>query len=436
MLELALKAGREAGFAAIEAFAEKVQRQEFDGVVATPARHEVHVDRLRLRAFRETGDPLGACLSAPDLHQLRLCCSELAAGAALDRKKNFAHLLPKAAAKVRVNIYDAGIEPWEESQAMDLRERVREALLTFPGLKLKRFLFSRTLRKVYLANTRGFFAKYRKTLFQVQAGFMLGDCSLELSESRCHFRDLDPGRLAARGANLLGALAAGPEPETVGGEAIIMSPEASAQVLKEFSSGLKLDGHPARGRATAAAARVSIVDDPALDGQPGSAPFDDEGTPAAEHYLVNKGVAVAAVSDIRAAFEHGGASSGNGFRDERGVFPQAQFSNLFIKPSNEPLARLLQQARHGALVYLVRPRGGAGRPGERLFSAYGFSIVNGEIARPLHLQLATSVRSYLLHIQGVSRELRFFHGRANFGSPYLLLQGRATGSGDEKIFFV
>lgn len=161
MLEAALKAGREAGFATVEAFIEKVRRQENDGDPLSPSRHEVLLERLSVRAFREAGDPLAACLSAPDLRQVRRLFAELAAGAALDRRKNFALLLPKAVGKVRVDIYDPGIEAWEEGQAADLRERVREALLSFPGLKLKRFLFSRSLRKVYLANSRGFLAKYR-----------------------------------------------------------------------------------------------------------------------------------------------------------------------------------------------------------------------------------------------------------------------------------
>ena len=82
----------------------------------------------------------------------------MASGAALDRRKNFAHLLPHSAQKVKLGIYDPGIEILDEAQAADLREKLRECLLSFPGLKLKKFQFSRALKKVYLANTRGIFA--------------------------------------------------------------------------------------------------------------------------------------------------------------------------------------------------------------------------------------------------------------------------------------
>ena len=424
MLETILKLGREAGFSTVEAFEEKVRRQESDGADTSLSLHDVESDRVLVRVFRDTGDPLGLNLSAPDSRQVKSGLAGLAAGSVLDRKKNFAQLLPTGAQKVKLSIYDAGIEVWDEAQAADLREKLRECLLTFPGLKLKKYQFSRALKKVYLANTRGFFAKYKKTQFQVQASFMLKDHALELGESRTFFQDFDPQRLVARGANLLGALAADPEPATINGEFVVMSPEASAQVLKEFSPGLKLERSAARGRTTAASARVSIIDHGAMDGQPGSAPFDDEGTAAGEKFLINKGVAVAAVADIRTAFEAGGRSTGNGFRDERGVFPQTQFSNLYIRPANDSLAQLLLQARQGVLVYLVKPRGAGRQPGEFLFSAYGYWFAGNEVARPVHFYFATSMRSYLLHVLSVSRELRFFHSRANIGSPYLLLQGR------------
>ncbi|MCU0236658.1 MAG: metallopeptidase TldD-related protein [Acidobacteria bacterium] len=425
--------GREAGFSTVEAFAEKVRRQESDGADRVLSRHEVESDRVRVRAFRDTGDPLGLSLSAPDSRQVKAGLAGLASSPVLDRRKNFAHLLPHGAQKVKVSIYDPGIELWDEAQAADLRERLRECLVTFPGLQLIKFQFMRALKKVYLANSLGFFAKYKKTLFQVQASFMLKDHALELSESRTFFRDFDPQRLVARGANLLGALAADPEPAVITNEYVVMSPEASALVLKEFSPGLKRERSAPRGHGTAASARVSIIDHGAMDGQPGSAPFDDEGTAAGEKYLVNKGVALAAIADIRTAFAAGGKTTGNGFRDERGVFPQAQFSNLFIRPANDSLAQLLQQARQGVLIYLVKPKGAGRQPGELLFSAYGYFFASDGIARPVHFHFATTMRSYLLHVLAVSRELRFFHSRANIGSPYLLLQGRP---GPGKVFLI
>lgn len=424
VLETVLKTGREAGFSTVEAFGEKILRQECEGADRPLSLHEVHGNRVRVRAFRDTGDPLGFSLSNPDSRMVKRCFVTLAHGSGLDGKPNFAQLLPKSVPKSKLDIYDPGSETWDEDQPGELLERIRESLVTFPGLQLKKFSFSRELKKIYLANTRGFLAKYKKTHFQVLLSFMFKDHALELSESRIYFKDFDPERLVARGGNLLGALTADRGSMDAGAEWVIMSPEASVQVLKEFSHNLKLDQSASAGRGIAASPRVSIQDNPTLDAQPGSAPFDDEGTAAVEKYLINKGVFVRAVADIRTGFAKGGTSTGNGFRDERGIFPQVQFSNLYFKPSAVSLAHLLRQAREGILVYLVKLKGCGLQPGELVFSAYGYFFDDEEITRPVHFYFVTSMRSYLLHISEISRELRFFHARANIGSPYLLLQGR------------
>ena len=431
MLETVLKTGREAGFSTVEAFIEKIMSQECEGIDQPLALHEVQGNRVRVRAFRDTGDPLGFSLSNPDSRLVKRCFAALAHGSGLDGKKNFAQLLPKSVAKSKLDIYDPGIEIWDECQAGELRERIRESLMTFPGVKLKKFNFSRVLKKIYLANTRGFLAKYKKTHFQVLVSFMFKDHALELSESRIYCKDFDPERLVARGANLLGALAADQGVVAGGEEWVIMSPEASVQVLKEFSQNLKLDQAAAAWSGIAASPRVSILDNPVLDGQSGSAPFDDEGMAASEKYLINKGVFVRAIADIRTGFAKGRNSTGNGFREERDIFPQVQFSNLYFKPSAVSLADLLSRARKGILVYLVKLKGCGRQPGEYVFSAYGYSFVDEEITRPVHFYFVTSMRSYLLHISEVSRELRFFHARFNIGSPYLLLQGR--GGAEKKI---
>jgi predicted Zn-dependent protease len=390
--------------------------------------HEVQSNRLLTRAFRDSGDPLGFSLSNPDARSIKQCFSSLGSASGPDGKKNFAHLLPRNVTKIKLDIYDPVIENWNEAQVAELLEKINESLLTFPGLKLKKFHFSRILKKIYLANSLGFLAKYKKTHFQILVAFMLRDHVLELSESHIYFNHFNPERLVARAANLLGALTAEPalEPSR---EFFIMSPEASVQMLKEFSSGLKIDQLSGKNRVIGSSARVSVLDNPALVKQTGSVPFDDEGITAEEKYLINKGVFVAPVSDIRAAFAKQKKSSGNGFRDERGIFPQVQFSNLYFKPSISSLGQLLRAAGKGILVYLVKLKGFGASPSEYVFSAYGYFFENEEIARPVHFLFKTTMRSYFLHILEISRELRFFHNRFNVGSPYLLLQGRCDKEG-------
>ncbi len=423
MLETVLKTGHDAGFSTVEAFQEKIWRWESEGGDPPLSGHELQSNRLLARAFRDSGDPLGFSLSNPDARSIKQSFSSLGSASGPDGKKNYAHLLPREHAKIKLDIYDPGIDAWNEAQVVELLEKIRESLVTFPGLKLKKFHFARILKKVYLANSNGFMAKYKKTHFQVQVAFMLQDHVLELSESHIYFSHFNPERLVARAANLLGSLTAESLPDT-SQEFFILSPEASVQMLKEFSCGLKLDQLAGRSRVIGACSRISILDNPAMDGQTGSVPFDDEGIAAQEKYLINKGEFVLAAADIRTAFTRQKKSSGNGFHDERGIFPQVQFSNLYFKPSVSSLAHLLRTAAKGVLVYLVKLKGFGDSANEFVFSAYGYSFENEEIARPVHFNFRTTMRSYFLHILDISRELRFFHHRFNIGSPYLLLQGR------------
>ncbi|MCX6555177.1 MAG: TldD/PmbA family protein [Candidatus Aminicenantes bacterium] len=423
MLETVLKTGKEAGFSTVEAFGEKTWRWESEGNEPPLAAHEVQSNRLLARAFRDSGDPSGFSLSNPDARLIKQYFSSLSAASGPDNKKNYAHLLPRSFAKTKLAIYDPEIEDWDETRVNELLEKIKESLVAFPGLKLKKYHFFRLLKKVYLANSHGFLAKYKKTHFQVQVAFMLRDHVLELSESHIYFSHFNPERLVARAANLLGALTAEPLP-ACGAELFVMSPEASVQMLKEFSSGLRLDPSGGKSRLIGASAKVSILDNPALAEQTGSVPFDDEGTAAEEKYLINKGVFVSAVSDIRSAFLKQKRSSGNGFRDERGIFPQVQFSNLYFKPSVASMADLLRVAGEGVLVYLVKLKGFGANPNEYVFSAHGYWFADNEIAHPVQFLFKTTMRSYFLRILEISRELRFFHNRFNIGSPYLLLQGR------------
>ena len=212
VLETVLKTGKEAGFSTVEAFAEKIWRWESEGS-----------DRpLSLMKSRATGcwpglsgirgDPLGFSLSNPDARLIKQYFAAWVRLRARTAKKTLPSCCPERCEKSNWIFMIPGIETWNEAQVAELLEKIRESLVTFPGLKLKKFHFSRMLKKIYLANSLGFLAKYKKTHFQIQVAFMLRDHVLELSESHIYFSHFDPERLVARAANLLGALTAEPGP--------------------------------------------------------------------------------------------------------------------------------------------------------------------------------------------------------------------------------
>ena len=155
-------------------------------------------------------------------------------------------------------------------------------------------------------------------------------------------------------------------------------------------------------------------------------PFDDEGTAAGEKYLINKGVFVAAVADIRTAFvKRENDRPATASATSAGFFRRSSSPTSISSPRSSPWPSCCTQAGKGVLVYLVKRKGfGDASPASSFFRPTAICFADDEIARPVHFLFRTTMRSYFLHILEVSRELRFFHNRVNIGSPYLLLQGR------------
>jgi len=64
--------------------------------------------------------------------------AELQSNQALDRKRNWARTLPTSAQPVKLAIFDPELESLTDQRLAEEYERVRESLLAFPGLRLRR----------------------------------------------------------------------------------------------------------------------------------------------------------------------------------------------------------------------------------------------------------------------------------------------------------
>lgn len=426
MIESVLKIGGETGFSTIEAFREKIDKQEFaDHIDNGVSRHTIQTDRVSVRAFWETDEPVGFHLSKPDAKSIKAAFANIYAVKLSGQKKNYAALLPETAKKVKLDIFDSAGDAPAGDNFVDLLDRVNESVIQFPGLKIKKMRFTKILKKVYLANSKGLDIKYRKTYFNLDLGFLLGNNRIDIGESKIFFHQLEPFKTVSRAFNFLNSLTAS-GPGVTGNCYFILSPEASAFILKEFSDHFRLDGEKEKSDIRFPAI-INIVDDPLLDGQVGSVPFDDEGVQGRERDMIRKGAQAGFISNIQAAFENKTVSSGNGFRSERALFPAVRFSNLYIKPTVLSLNNLLKDAGRGILVSLLKLKS-IGNDNKYVFSAYGYRFENEEICEPVHFYFRTSFLSYFLNILKVSKELRFFAGVYNIGSPYIMLEASGKSS--------
>lgn len=426
-LQHLLAEGANTGFSTVEVFAEKTGKQEYECFPdEPPSLHSTQTQKVTVRAFRDTGDPVGFTLSKPDLPAIKSAFLNIYGTHLPDQKENYRQKLPSKVKEISPAVFDESFDAVDIHAFNELIDRINEIIISppFQGLKLKKIHLAKTLKKTYIANTNQLNAKYKKTNFNLVLSFMLGINRIDISENRVFFQHLEPYKIISRGFNLLNSLT---ETTVSTGKRknlyLILSPEASAFILKEFSHYFKI-------RADSEMMNIhypsilNIIDNPFMDGQAGSVPFDDEGVQMypGETYLIQKGVFSQVITDLSTAFQTNNPSTGNGFRNERSTFPSVQFSNLYIKPTVLPLKNLMTDAQEGVLVSLLKLKS-IDKSGY-LFSAYGYRFKGDDMLEPVHFYFRTTFRSYLLHILKISKEIKFFYSVFNIGSPYVLVEAR------------
>lgn len=164
-----------------------------------------------------------------------------------------------------------------------------------------------------------------------------------------------------------------------------------------------------------------LVDDPTLDGRPGSSSHDDEGVPRRRTVLIDRGRLKEFIYDLKTAALAEAESTGNG---ERGLFspPSPSFSNLVVANGQTPVDALISDIDDGLLV--ETPLGlGQGNVISGAFSnnlSLAFKIENGEIVgRVKDVSVAGNVYQDLQDIEAVSRESEWVYGGIRL--PYILL---------------
>ncbi len=421
-----LEQGKKSGFSTVEAYGEKTEKQEYEYFTDHKIQsHSAATHRVTTRAFWEVGDPVGFSLSKPGLNEIKTAFSTIySINLPFQfQAKHYAHLLPADVGRVNVKIYDDTIKTIDAHRFNELLDQINEIIISpsFKDLELRKIHFSKALRKIYIANTNNLNAKYIKTHFNLLLTVGLGDNLIDISDSRTFFWQIEPFKLISRAYNLLNSLTERKLSSDQKNIYLVLSPEASAFILREFSDYFKVNADK-KFMDIPFPSILNIIDDPLMDGNAGSVPFDDEGSQSGEKYLIRKGTFSHFISDIQSAFQFNTQSTGNGFRNERSLFPSIQFSNLYIKPTVLSLKNLMEDAGEGILVSLLKLKY-IEKEGY-VFSAYGYRFSGNNLLEPVHFYFKTTFLSYFLNILKVSKEIKFFYSNFNIGSPYILLEAK------------
>ena len=417
-----VESGLQRGFSSVEVSRDRTVRGEYVKNGGGISAHHSRLQKVHCRVMRDHGDPLTFMLSGFDKRAVSGAFNHISRSRPSSGRENFRKLIPKKAEKVKLEIYDPFFDDNGVGDFTALSDRVEETALNFPGLKIRKIAFTKINRKFHLVNSRGFNAKYRKTIFSVSLNLSLGDGSADLNESRVFFKDLEPFRLVSRGYTLLESLTDHP-PVLSRFSDLIFSPESASVILKIFSKYFLPHHHETAGRVNYPSV-LNISDDPLLDFGAGSVPFDDEGVQKGKTDLIKKGVFNSSLTDLRTAFLHRMKPTGNGFR-RGGDHPSPGFTNLFIQPTIISVNTILRDTPEPLLISLIKLISSGN--GNYLFSAYGYRYRNNERGEPVHFFITTTFQDFFLNILKISKEIRFFYSGFNTGSPYLLLRGKTEG---------
>jgi PmbA protein len=167
--------------------------------------------------------------------------------------------------------------------------------------------------------------------------------------------------------------------------------------------------------------KISIVDDPTLEGRFGSAPYDDEGVAHRRNVFVDRGVLQGFMYDLKTATQSGVESTGNG---SRSLFtpPVPSPTNLVLEVGETSLAEMMASIDEGLLVENALGLG-QGNVISGAFSnalSLAFKIEKGEIVgRVKDVSIAGNVYDLLQDVAGVSQESEWVHN--NHRLPHILL---------------
>jgi PmbA protein len=167
--------------------------------------------------------------------------------------------------------------------------------------------------------------------------------------------------------------------------------------------------------------KLTVVDDPTLDGRPGSSSHDDEGVPRRQNVLIDQGRLTGLIYDLKTAALAGTEPTGNG---ERSLFspPSPSFSNMVVAKGETPVEDIIAGIDNGLLV--EAPLGlGQGNVISGVFSnnlSLAFKIEKGEITgRVKDVSIAGNIYQELRDIEALSLESEWVYGGIRL--PYILL---------------
>jgi len=220
---------------------------------------------------------------------------------------------------------------------------------------------------------------------------------------------------------------------------VILAPEAAFLFYIPLCAGLSGDAihrgtSPLRERMgeRILSDKLTIVDNPLLDGDIDARAFDDEGTPCQRRTLVERGVLKGFLVDLRNGAALGQPSTGNGrkkalFGEGTEIDPNPWPISLEAEPGGATYRDLIAGLDEGLLLTSGMGFHSCNYPqGQFSVQAVGFHIRGGKVVGRLDkTMVAGDIYKDLLNVRALSSECKGHYGMmmAIGRAPYILIDG-------------
>lgn len=207
----------------------------------------------------------------------------------------------------------------------------------------------------------------------------------------------------------------------------VLDPSVSSEFLELISQSLSAENY-LMGKSlfaeklgkTVINEKLNIIDNGLIPERFGSTPFDAEGVPSQEKFLIKNGVLISLLHNTYTAKRSGTLSSGNAVRTERGL--SVGPTNLYLQSVETTIEDIIKEVDRG--IYILEVMGmHTANPvsGEFSVGISGIYIENGELKHPVKEAVYSgNVMELFKNIKAVGNDLKFF---GNIGSPTLLVEG-------------
>ena len=174
-----------------------------------------------------------------------------------------------------------------------------------------------------------------------------------------------------------------------------------------------------------ASSKVTLVDDPFLEGGISTCSFDDEGVPTRVKNIIENGVFKGFLHSLKTAKKSKVNPTGNGFKAGFKSTVKASPTNLYIKEGDKSFEELLSFVENG--IYIIDLAGlhsGANAvTGDFSLAAEGIKIENGVLKGAIkHIIIAGNFFDLLNNIEEVGNDLEESGVTSGYGSPSILIK--------------